>query len=126
MFPIEVSWLNFTGFVEVETIVGDELGYFDVRINFFPNWFDSIRMDWEVPGEMLALDPKFRVAVSENEEGPFREVTAQWSSEPFVTVTNTFDSSKFGREFYVLQVLLSDGRILKSAPQVIGNRLPRW
>lgn len=126
MFPIGVSWLNFTGFVEVDTIVGDELGYFDVRINFFPNWFDSIRMDWEVPGEMLSLDPKFRVLVSENEEGPFRECSPQWSSDPFFTVTNTFDSSKFGREFYVLQVLLSDGRVLKSAPQVIGNRLPRW
>ena len=59
--------MDFTGFTEVPVIVGDELGYFDVRINFFPDWFESIRMDWEVPGEMLALNPQFRVLLSENE-----------------------------------------------------------
>ena len=26
MFPIEVSWLNFTGFVEVDTVVGLSVG----------------------------------------------------------------------------------------------------
>jgi len=118
--------MDFTGFTEVPVIVGDELGYFDVRINFFPDWFESIRMDWEVPGEMLALNPQFRVLLSENEEGPFRECTPNFFPEPFYTVTNTFDSSKFGREFYILQVKLSDGRILKSSPQVIGNKLPHW
>lgn len=125
MRPIEVSWIDFTGFIEVPEIAGLEMGYFDVRINFFPDWFKEIRMDWEVPSEMQALSPQFRVLVSESEAGPYRETRPIFSPEPFFVV-DTFDSSKYGQEFYVLQVKLSDGRILKSEPQVVGMKLPRW
>lgn len=123
MIP-SITWLDFTGRREVSDIAGTELGYFDVRINFFPDWFKSLRMDWEVPYDFQAFNPKFQVLVSENEAGPWRQVST-WSHKPYTNFESN-DDSKFGKEFYVLQAMLEDGRIFKTEPQQVMQKLPRW
>lgn len=124
MFP-EINWLTFTEDHEEAEIVGKELGYFDARINFYPDWFKTMRMDWEVPYEFQIREPRFRIQVSESEAGPWRPVSPIFSEEPF-TLFECDDDSKFGKQFYVLQVQLNDGSIYKTEPQVVGQKLPRW
>lgn len=124
--PMSIGWINFSDHREMKTIVGQEVDEYWMDVKFLPKWFDSIYLEWAVPEEWKALDPKFTVFIGNSEEGPFREVNAEPTSDPHCLVRETVDSTRFSGEFFVVQTSLSDGKLYKSQPLTIGRALPRW
>ena len=126
MKPLTLTWLNFTQFLETPSVSGTEVEEYWMDVRFLPEWFESIYMEWTVPDEWKPFNPKFQIFISENEVGPWREVTQNQIDTPFYNITGTMNTSKTYREFFRVQAHLSNGKVYQTHVITVGRHMPRW
>lgn len=124
--PMSLSWMHFSDHREVAIIAGTEVNEYWMDVRFLPKWFNAIYLEWTVPEEWKGNNPMFTVFISASEEGPFRVVNEDPTSDPYYLVTETVESARFGNDFFIVQTTLSTGEIYKSQPLTIGRALPDW
>ena len=127
--PFSINWMAFSSLPEipVEKIEGYEVEEYWMDVQFLPDWYHSIYIQWDIPEEWKGLNPIFTVFMSESEGGPYHQINHVPTKDPYYIVTHDECPSLTGnRDFFVIQTTLSNGKVWKSQPLEIGRRLPRW
>jgi hypothetical protein len=109
-FSFSYDYYPITGFQGVPTTAVTTDG--SITVKFYPIWYKQVTMEWSIPASWGACT--FNVYKSANGDGPFEQVNQTPITGTFFKDLTTEAFSKFGRDFYVVEVILPSGQTTRS------------
>lgn len=88
----------------------------DMPVRVYPSWFESVRIEWTPLSSWAASNPQFNVYRSDSQDGSYELLNSSPTSDNFLVSSNTWNSSKFENEWWVLEAILSDGSVFRTNP----------
>ena len=49
--PFSIDWMAFSSIPEVPEVSGTETDSYWMNVQFLPNWYSSVYMQWDIPEE---------------------------------------------------------------------------
>lgn len=98
----------------------------DLFVVVMPEWFKELTLTWQVPPSWATKAPRFNVYRSEIEHSGYLKLNNVPLLSPQFLDKSTTESSKDAQEFYMVEAVLNDGSLWRTAPAFVGDRLPRW
>lgn len=125
--PFSIDWMAFSSIPEVPEVSGTETDSYWMNVQFLPNWYNSVYMQWDIPEEWKGQDPTFSIFLSESEGGPYHQISKNRIKDPFYIVEfNEVPALTNSRDFFIIQTRLANGTTIKSSPMCMAGRMPRW
>lgn len=91
----------------------------NIHVHISPKFYDRVQLTWEVPLSWGSC--KYNIYKSESEAGPWRLATSAPLTTTLFTDLNTKEHSKFRSMFYIVEVILPNGSLVKSKPTTWDN-----
>ena len=92
---------------EVSSISADSVVYMHVKT--FPVWFRNVTLEWTPLDYWWDKDPRYNIYRSPTEEGNYVKLNTTPIRETFFIDKNPWNSSKFQKYFYVIEIFLNNG-----------------
>lgn len=113
-FPLTIDYTYFLSRLGPAQVTTESVVRIPVRV--FPTWFKSVRIEWDALDSWVGLNPRYNVYRSETQDGNYERLTSSPTTNNFLVDDGTWNSSKFDNEWWVIEILLSDGGVFKTLP----------
>lgn len=110
----QFDYTYFLGQLGPTNVIATDITSMEVFV--FPDWFESVRIEWSPSAAWAPFDPKYNVYRSESQEGNYELLTSSPISNNFLTSSENWNSSKFDNEWWIVEVILNNGSRLKTKP----------
>lgn len=126
MFSPSLSFEYFLPTTNQYTIGTSAIPEIDLNVVIYPRWFKYMTITWSTPPFWADKAPRFNVYRGENETVGFHKLTAVPLTVPQYVDESTMESSMSSKESYIIEAILNDGSIWKTAPHAAEGDLPDW
>lgn len=98
----------------------------ELNVSIAPDWFKELTLSWKVLPSWDNKEPRYNVYRSEVELSGYQKLTPIPLASPQYVDLTTRESSMTSTEFYIIETILNDDSVFKTAPQYVGKGLPRF
>lgn len=118
-FNYSTSWSYFPIVGSISTGVTTATGHANaisdkVIVKLYPFWYKQVNLEWSMPANWGNCF--FNIYRCESQDGDFILLNTSPLSGNTFTDTSTMAFSKFNKDYYIVEVILSTGQVIRSTP----------